>query len=212
MLQPECPHRDRYSFTLKETRWLRPNEICAAVISRTPRLRLDHILRNYESLAARLSAEPSTAESGEITCMLKLGRVCRGRVPLTGDAVGCLDAITGEGLGLAFQHAEAPAEALLQNSLELYEVAKVTIGFLIALWHRVLETRPAPNLLAGGARLAWHPVASASAESSQCDRGDVPCVSGTAVGGSAGRASERGSLIRNVLPVGEVLSTITEPP
>jgi flavin-dependent dehydrogenase len=55
--------------------------------------------------------------------MLKLRRVSRGRVALAGDAAGCVDAITGEGLGLAFQEAEALVEALAANDLNRYETS-----------------------------------------------------------------------------------------
>ena len=99
-------------------------EVCVAVISRNPRLRLDDAVRLFPVLAARLrEGEPSSAERGGITSMLKLRRVCRGRVALTGDAAGCVDAITGEGLGLAFQEAAALAEALAANDLPLYETS-----------------------------------------------------------------------------------------
>ncbi len=106
-----------------------PNEICAAVISRNPRMRLADALRSLPTLAARLeNGAPSSAERGGITCMLELRRVCRGRVALTGDAAGCVDAITGEGLGLAFQQAEALAEALAASDLRRYEAAHRRIG------------------------------------------------------------------------------------
>ena len=63
--------------------------------------------------------------------MLRLPRVCRGRVALIGDASGCVDAITGEGLGLAFKQAAALADALVANDLGRYEMA-----------HRRLFRRP----------------------------------------------------------------------
>ena len=63
--------------------------------------------------------------------MLRLPRVCRGRVALIGDASGCVDAITGEGLGLAFKQAAALADALAANDLGRYETA-----------HRRLIRRP----------------------------------------------------------------------
>jgi 2-polyprenyl-6-methoxyphenol hydroxylase-like FAD-dependent oxidoreductase len=63
--------------------------------------------------------------------MLKLRRVCAGRVALIGDASGCVDAITGEGLGLAFRQAWKLAEALAASDLRAYEAA-----------HRMLTRRP----------------------------------------------------------------------
>jgi flavin-dependent dehydrogenase len=52
-------------------------------------------------------------------------------VALLGDASGSVDAITGEGLGLAFRQALALAEALAAGNLDLYETA-----------HRRLARRP----------------------------------------------------------------------
>src|SRR5206468_4051937 len=83
-------------------------------------------------LAARLGqGEPTSAQRGGVTSMLRLSRVCRGRVALIGDASGCVDAITGEGLGLAFRQAAALADALAANDLGRYETA-----------HRRLIRRP----------------------------------------------------------------------
>ncbi len=107
-------------------------EVCAAVISRNPRLRLDKALRALPGLAARLGqGEPTSAQRGGVTSMLRLPRVCRRRVALIGDASGCVDAITGEGLGLAFRQAAALADALAANDLGRYETA-----------HRRLIRRP----------------------------------------------------------------------
>jgi flavin-dependent dehydrogenase len=81
-----------------------PAEVCIAVVSGDPKLRLREALGAFPVLAARLGeSEPTSAERGGITSMLKLRRVCAGRVALIGDASGCVDAITGEGLGLAFR-------------------------------------------------------------------------------------------------------------
>jgi flavin-dependent dehydrogenase len=118
-----------------------PREICAVVISRNPRLRLAHALRSLPTLAARIgNGEPSSAERGGTTCMLKLRRVCRGRVALTGDAAGCVDAITGEGLGLAFQQAEALADALAANDLGRYQSAHRQITRRASLMAKSLLT------------------------------------------------------------------------
>jgi menaquinone-9 beta-reductase len=50
---------------------------------------------------------------------------------LVGDASGTVDAITGEGLGLAFRQARAVAEALACGDLRIYEAA-----------HRRLRRKP----------------------------------------------------------------------
>lgn len=62
----------------------------------------------------------------------KLRRVYRGHVALIGDASGAVDAITGEGLCLAFRQAEVLAGSFSENNLERYQQA-----------HRKLARRPA---------------------------------------------------------------------
>lgn len=97
-------------------------EVCVAVVSHSARTRLNDALRDFPTLAARLrDAEPITAERGGITGMMKLKRVCSGNVALVGDASGCVDAVTGEGLGLAFRQAMALADAIAGDDLGLYE-------------------------------------------------------------------------------------------
>ena len=101
-----------------------PTEVCVAVVSRDPRLRLEEALRMIPTLAAQLGrSEPTSTERGAVTSMLKLPRVCSGSVALIGDASRCVDAITGEGLGLAFKQAGALADALAANDLSRYEAA-----------------------------------------------------------------------------------------
>jgi flavin-dependent dehydrogenase len=52
--------------------------------------------------------------------MRKVRRVYQGNVVLVGDAAGTVDAITGQGIGLAFQQAIALAEALAAGNLRQY--------------------------------------------------------------------------------------------
>jgi menaquinone-9 beta-reductase len=107
-------------------------EICVTVITREAGRRLDSLLREFPSLLRSLQgAEATTVERGAVTAMHRLARVCRGRMALIGDASGSVDAITGEGLGLAFQQAVALAEALGNGRLEDYQAA-----------HRRLARRP----------------------------------------------------------------------
>lgn len=107
-------------------------QVCVAVVSRNRQTRLSDALSAFPELAARLrGGEPISVERGGITRMLKLTRVCHGQVALIGDASGCVDAITGEGLGLAFRQAMALADAIAANDLALYEVR-----------HRKLMQRP----------------------------------------------------------------------
>ena len=103
-------------------------EICVAVISRDPRLRLDRALAHFPRLAARLPGAEASAERGGASITRRLRAVSRGRVALIGDASGSVDAITGEGLCLLFQQARALAGAIARNDLSSYENAHRRIG------------------------------------------------------------------------------------
>ena len=106
-----------------------PREICAVLISRDQRLRLDTALAQFPRAAARLRAGGSaTLERGGVSATRRLRAVCRGNVALVGDASGSVDAITGEGLCLLFQHATALAEAFAAGDLSLYSAAHRKIG------------------------------------------------------------------------------------
>ncbi len=98
------------------------DEVCVALISRTPDLRLDHALPNFPELHSRLEAvDPSSAERGAISSTRKLRRVYNDRLILVGDASGAVDAITGEGLCLCFRQAELLADCLLTGDLQRYQ-------------------------------------------------------------------------------------------
>ncbi|MFZ3263378.1 MAG: NAD(P)/FAD-dependent oxidoreductase [Terriglobales bacterium] len=108
-------------------------EICVALISGNPHLRLDAALTGFPELAARLGrAGHASTERGAITVSRMLQRVYRGNVALVGDASGGVDAITGEGLCLAFRQATLLADCLASRNLARYQVE-----------HRRLIRRPA---------------------------------------------------------------------
>jgi len=107
-------------------------EVCLAVASHDPDLRLEESLLAFPELNARLrGAETSSAERGSVTANRKLKRVWRGNVALIGDASGTVDAITGEGLGLSFDQAVVLADCLRSGNLAAYQAA-----------HRRLSRRP----------------------------------------------------------------------
>ena len=104
------------------------NEVGVAVLSRDRRLRLDEAVVKFPGLAARLSgASESSTERGAVSASRRLRRVSRGCVALVGDASGSVDAVTGEGLSLAFQQAPALAAAIVQGDLRAYETAHARI-------------------------------------------------------------------------------------
>ena len=109
-----------------------PDEVCVALISRDPKVRVNEALRQFPALLSRLEGVPeSSTERGSLTASRKLRRIARGNVALVGDASGSVDAITGEGLCLGFRQALALADALERGDLALYESA-----------HRRLARRP----------------------------------------------------------------------
>ena len=110
-----------------------PSQICVALISRDPALRLDDALRDFPALYERLQgAEHGSAERGAVTVTRKLARVHSGSVALLGDASGGVDAITGEGLCLAFRQANLLADCLCAGGLKKYQAG-----------HRSLARHPA---------------------------------------------------------------------
>ncbi len=104
-----------------------------ALVTRDSRRRLDDALANFPVLAQRLrDASTGTAsERGAVTGTHILTRVASRDVALVGDAGGTVDAITGQGLGLAFEQALRLADALAAGDLKRYAHA-----------HRSLMRRP----------------------------------------------------------------------
>jgi flavin-dependent dehydrogenase len=98
------------------------DEICVALITSTPNLRFREALKQFPRVEERLrNCTPMTREQGAITSTSSLRRVQKGRVALVGEASGSVDAITGEGLSLAFQQAIALVNAIVQEDLSAYQ-------------------------------------------------------------------------------------------
>ncbi|WP_321473612.1 NAD(P)/FAD-dependent oxidoreductase [uncultured Paludibaculum sp.] len=104
------------------------DQVNVALLSRSSDLRLDQALPLFPDLAQRLrGAVPASAERGSISASRRLRRACHGHVALIGDASGSVDAVTGEGLSLAFQQALALASAMELDDLGLYQAAHTRI-------------------------------------------------------------------------------------
>ena len=67
---------------------------------------------------------------GALSISRQLKHVCRGNVALIGEASGSVDAITGEGMALAFRQALALAPALVAGDLSSYATAHSKINSL----------------------------------------------------------------------------------
>jgi flavin-dependent dehydrogenase len=108
------------------------DQVCVALASRDPKLRMEEALLAFPELNARLrGAQTVSSERGALTANRTLKRVCHGNVALVGDASGTVDAIAGEGLGLSFHQAMTLAESLKSGDLSRYQVE-----------HRRLAQRP----------------------------------------------------------------------
>lgn len=109
-----------------------PDSVCVAAISRDSQFRLDDAVAHMPELARRLDGcEILTPERGAVTSSRKLKAVYRDHVALIGDASGSVDAVTGEGLCLAFRQAAALADAIERGDLAEYQRA-----------HRRIARRP----------------------------------------------------------------------
>jgi flavin-dependent dehydrogenase len=109
------------------------DEICVALVSRDPHLRLDAALAAFPEIASRLRNAPeSSAERGAISSTRKLRQVYRDHIALVGDASGAVDSITGEGLCLTFRQSIILADCLAANNLPRYQRL-----------HRAITRRPA---------------------------------------------------------------------
>jgi menaquinone-9 beta-reductase len=98
-------------------------EVCFALVSSNPKLRLDEAIAEFSELKARVeNSTYSSTERGAITSTRRLPRVYRDRIALVGDASGGIDAITGEGLCLAFQQAILLGDCLASGNLARYQV------------------------------------------------------------------------------------------
>jgi flavin-dependent dehydrogenase len=108
-------------------------EACVALITRDPHVRLGDAMPRFPELTRMLEgADIVDSERGAVSATRRLKRVYSGRIALIGDASGSVDAITGQGMGLAFRQALALADALVADNLDEYQAA-----------HRRMARRPA---------------------------------------------------------------------
>ena len=114
-------------------------EVCVALISNNPKLRLEKALAEFPGLFARLEhAEFTSTERGAITVTRRLRHVYRDRVALIGDASGGVDAITGEGLCLTFRQAALLGECLASGDLGRYQRRHHALGRRPALMSHLM--------------------------------------------------------------------------
>ncbi|HXW83346.1 MAG TPA: FAD-dependent monooxygenase [Candidatus Binataceae bacterium] len=104
------------------------DEVGVALLSDDPELRFAHLERLFPELSRRLAdAAPASRVRGAITVSSRVACVARDQVALIGDASGSVDAITGDGLSLAFEQSLALGDALAGGDLSLYARAHARI-------------------------------------------------------------------------------------
>jgi menaquinone-9 beta-reductase len=107
------------------------SEVGVATLSHHPHIRVDESLADLPALRERL-AEASFVgpEKGALSVSRRLQRVQQDGLALLGDASGSVDAITGDGLTLAFKQAVALADAFRLGKLAAYEAAHQRLSSL----------------------------------------------------------------------------------
>ena len=104
-------------------------EIGVALLTDDPHDRLEEALSSFPALHEYLRHAPaSSRERGSVTVTRRLKRVTKSGLALIGDASGSVDAITGEGIGLAIEQAIALGEAFGAGDFERYQRAHRRIG------------------------------------------------------------------------------------
>jgi flavin-dependent dehydrogenase len=100
------------------------DQVSITLLTRHPGLRLEEALGRFPAAAERLlGALPISRPLGGLTVTRRLPAVQRANLALIGDASGSVDAITGEGLTMAFHQALALAAAMRAGDLSCYQHA-----------------------------------------------------------------------------------------
>jgi menaquinone-9 beta-reductase len=114
------------------------DEVCVATIGRED-IRASDLADMFPVLASHLGgAELIGSTRGAISESTRLPSVVAGRIALVGDASGSVDAVTGEGLALAFRQASSLATALAAGDLRRYDASHRRMGRMPRLMARIL--------------------------------------------------------------------------
>jgi flavin-dependent dehydrogenase len=100
-----------------------PREVGVAMLWSGETARFETLLKRFPLLEKRIAGAPVTSRArGAGPFRQVVGRRYHGPVALVGDAAGYVDALTGEGLSLAFHCARALVHVVLRNQdLSAYE-------------------------------------------------------------------------------------------
>ncbi len=118
---------------------LGPDRICVALVGGDQAPDLASLAETLPELGRRLATAPIDSPiRGAISVSRRLASVRRGRLVLVGDASGSIDAVTGEGMALAFRQAEILGPALACDDIDVYEQAHQRIAAVPLAMSRVL--------------------------------------------------------------------------
>ena len=106
------------------------------------------LLAQFPKLQERLFGAPvASTDRGAGPLEQRCRRVVSGNLAVVGDAAGYLDAITGEGLALAFHQATAVVAAILEGDLGGYRLAhRRIVRYPTAVTRLLLEVERRPRL------------------------------------------------------------------
>ncbi len=124
------------------------DEVGVALLWSAEKADFDRLIARFPALRRRLAGAPTSSRDRGLGPLEQRSRaVWAGRVALVGDAAGYRDAITGEGLSLAFHQAQALAEAIAAGDLRQYAGAVRRLTALpFALIRALLEAERRPWL------------------------------------------------------------------
>ncbi len=108
----------------------------------------DALLAGFPELRRRLlGTAVASTDRGAGPLEQRCRRVASSDLALVGDAAGYLDAITGEGLALAFHQAEAVVDAMVAGRLDRYQSAhRRIVRYPTAVTRLLLEVERRPRL------------------------------------------------------------------
>jgi flavin-dependent dehydrogenase len=108
-----------------------PDRLGIAMLWSGKKAGFDELIESFPALRDRLAGAPELSrDRGAGPLHQRVLRVWRGNVALVGDASGYLDAITGEGMAVAFHQTAALVDAILAGDLNRYAAAHRRISRL----------------------------------------------------------------------------------
>lgn len=115
------------------------DELCVAVVSRNRHVDFDALISECPRLVQKLrNAVPLDQIRGSATATLNLRSVVAKGIALVGEASGSVDAVTGEGMTLAFRQAVELGDAIAASDLRKYAAAHHRIAWLPSLLSKAM--------------------------------------------------------------------------